>query len=97
MGVKFKGFDEFTKKLDKLSGTHTVSFDELFLPEFMARNTKFENIDDFAEKSGFNFGDMDSIDDAELEDFVIKNTSFNSWQAMKTKAAEEWTARKLKF
>ena len=102
MGVEFKGSKKFQKKLDKLEhgakeldGSHSVSFSELFYDGFMVDNTNFANINDFAEESGFDFSDSDSIDEKKLDEFVSSNTSFDSWSAMKSSAASKWTLKQL--
>lgn len=104
MGMKIKGLKEFEKKISNLSkksenanGQHSVPFDELFSKKFMDKYTTFESIDIFIEKSGFNFKDMDSINENELDKFVDSTTQFNTWKKMLTKASEIWTAKKLGF
>ncbi|WP_368251194.1 hypothetical protein [Enterococcus sp. 2201sp1_2201st1_B8_2201SCRN_220225] len=104
MGVKIQGLDQLQKRLKQmeqsassLNGSHSVSFNDLFTKKFMNRYTDFSIIDEFVEKSGFDFSDMESIDEADLDSFVNENTQFESWNKMKTKAAEEWTARQLGF
>ncbi|UDM79587.1 hypothetical protein [Vagococcus fluvialis] len=104
MGFKINGLDELKKNLEELGnnvksldGTHSVPFDELFLPSFMVNNTDFSNIDEFVNKSGFDFSNMESISEEELNEFVTNNTSFDSWDSMKVKATEEWTSKKLGF
>lgn len=104
MGFEIKGLKELQRKLDNLAkkadnldGNHSVPFDELFNKKFMQSYTSLESIDSFVEKSGFDFSDMDSIDENELNIFVNENTKFSTWDEMKTKAAEEWTAKKLGF
>ncbi|AXG89532.1 TPA: hypothetical protein IUW97_002487 [Enterococcus faecalis] len=104
MKFELNGFDElqhelnqFAKNADSLDGEHSVPFDELFTKEFMIENTKFSNIDEFIEKSGFDFSDMESIDDNKLDKFISSNTNFDSWEDMKSAAGSEWAAKKLGF
>ena len=101
---KITGLDELEKQLDKLSqaadeldGEHSVSFGVLFNPEFMSRNTQFQTIDEFTERSSFDFSDIESIDEAQLDKFIAEHTSFESWEDMKASAAQEWAAKKLGF
>lgn len=57
----------------------------------------FSNIDEFVEKSGFDFSNMESIDENELDSFIKENSSFDSWNSMKSKAAGFWTKNSLGF
>lgn len=104
MGVKINGLkdlqrklENFEKKANSTNGTHSVSFTELFNTGFMQSNTDFSNIEDFVEKSGFDFSDMESIDENELDSFVNENSVFDSWDSMKSKAAGLWTKKQLGF
>lgn len=102
MGVKIKGLQDLQrnlknmeKKADSLNGSHSVSFNELFYDGFMQSYTDFSSIDDFVEKSGYDFSNMESIDENELDSFIRKNSTFDSWNSMKSKAAGLWTKRQL--
>lgn len=102
MGVKITGMDNLMKKLNNLeknasslNGTHSIPFSELFNQKFMGQNSNFATIDEFAEKSNFDFSDLESIDEKKLDTFVNENSDFDSWDSMKSKATEEWTAKKL--
>lgn len=102
MSFEVNGFDESFKELnklskdaDKISGNNQVSFDELFTNSFMGKYTNFTNFDDFVTNSGFDFSDIESIPDSELDNFVSNNTSFSNWKKMLTKASEIWTIKKF--
>ena len=102
MGVKIKGLKELQrnlknleKKADSVNGSHSVPFNELFHDGFMQSYTNFSNIDEFVEKSGFDFSNMESIDENELDSFIKENWSFDSWNSMKSKAAGLWTKKQL--
>ena len=104
MKFELNGFDElqheinqFAKNGESLDDEHSVPFDKLFTKKFMIENTKFSNIDEFIEKSGFDFSDMESIDDNKLDNFISSNTNFDSWEDMKSAAGSEWVAKKLGF
>ncbi|ENZ5543314.1 hypothetical protein ACGWJW_002704 [Enterococcus hirae] len=104
MKFELNGLDDLQKNLNQLSknakeldGEHSVPFDELFNEKFMIENTNFSNIDDFIEKSGFDFSDIESIDDNELDNFVGSNTDFESWEDMKSAAGSEWVTKRLGF
>lgn len=102
MGVKINGLKDLQRKLENLekkanstNGTHSISFTELFNNGFMQSNTDFSDIEQFVEKSGFDFSDMESIDEIELDSFVKENSVFDSWHSMKSKAAGLWTKKQL--
>lgn len=102
MSFKIKGLNEFQKELKKLSDNarniskeNVVSFDELFIDSFMQKFTKFPTINEFIEKSGFDFTQLELIHDSELDEFVNNNTNFSDWQEMLNEASELWTMRKL--
>ncbi|WP_273478509.1 hypothetical protein WJ437_09105 [Ignavigranum ruoffiae] len=98
--VNFAGLDELERKLkshiEKVSNLgKNVPFTELFDEKFMSSNTKFDNIQSFADASKFDFENLDSIDEKELDQFVDSNTDFNNWEDMKNRAAEIWVKKQL--
>jgi hypothetical protein len=107
MTISFKitGLDEFKKKLnnlnsdiDKLSGEHAISFNELFSVSFMRKHTQFSSIDEMVNKSPFRVEseeDFERIPDAEWDTYVKAKTSFDSWQEMQSKAAQEYFGKKV--
>lgn len=104
MKSKITGLDKLIKNLDELqknasdiNGTHEIPFAELFNPTFMSEYSHFDNFENFAIESKFDWNDIDSIDESQLDIFIEKNTSFSSWSDMKNKGAEIWTAKKLGF
>lgn len=104
MSVKINGLKELQKNLKKmqrkassLGGSQSVPFTELFDNSFMRKNTKFSSIEKFVEKSGFDFSDIESVDEHELDIFVKKNTKFNSWESMLGEAGKLWTTKQLGF
>lgn len=107
MGVKTKGFDDFHKRLKQMGnkakelekGT-TVSFTDLFNDRFMQIHTKFNNIDEFFDKSPFEIQteeDFDKINENELDEYVRNHSRFSGWEDMKGKAGQEWVAKQLGF
>lgn len=102
MGTKITGLDQLIKKMEDLQknaadahGTHEVPLTELFDYNFMKKYTNFDDFEVFAEKSNFNWNDIESIDESQLDQFISDNSTFSSWSSMKTKAAEIWTVKKL--
>ncbi|ABF42474.1 conserved hypothetical protein [Candidatus Koribacter versatilis Ellin345] len=64
----------------------------------MAKCSQFISVDDLFAASDFKVEtpeDFKAIPDDQWDDFIRKNTSYESWNAMLTDAASEWTAKKL--
>lgn len=104
MSLKISGLDNLSKKsnkiktsVEKVQGSHLLPINELFNDKFMCKYSKFKSFGEFADKSSFDFSDIESINDAELDAFIRKNTSFSSWEEMKSTAAKDWTLKQLEF
>lgn len=104
MSFKMKWNNNFENRLnqlsedaDKISGDNQIPFEELFNQQFMRKHTEFNSIDEFVNKSGFDFTNMDSINESELDKFIEGHTSFSSWEDMKGKAAKLWITKQLGF
>lgn len=102
MGIKVKGLDKLNKRFDqladnarRLANKKEVSFDVLFTDSFMRKYTNFANIDEFEKLSGFDYSDIESIPDSDLDKFVSDNTSFSKWSEMLGKATELYVASEL--
>lgn len=90
-----KELENQVKKIEELGGN--VPFVELFPETFMTTYTNFKNIQDFVDKSGFDFENMETINATELDNFVREHTSFPNWEEMKNQAAEIWVNKQLNF
>lgn len=97
MKIKFNdsGLKKLKQNIKKLEGQHNVPFEEIFTKSFMQKYTDFDSIKSFASKSNFDFNDMESINENDLDKFVNDNTTFSNWKLMLTKASEQWTASKF--
>lgn len=105
--LKINGLDELTKTLDRmakgakeLDGEHKVPLTELLSPKFVSSHTRFANIDEMFEASGFKVEsqeDFAAIPDAEWDDFIRSISSFSDWQAMLGEAGSAWAVKKLGF
>ena len=105
--LKITGLNELSKKLDtlagnvaKLNGTHQVPIAEMLTPEFMAGHTRFANIDEFFDASGFQVisaADFEAIPTEPLDEFVRTESSFESWEAMAAEAGKTWALKQLKL
>jgi len=71
-----------------------ISFADLFTSEFLGEYTSFKTMDELFQKSGFTVEteeDFKEIPDKAWEDFIVKNSSFDSWKEMQIKAFEVFT------
>lgn len=102
--MKISGLDNLSNKLneikksaEKVQGDHSIPITEFFNNDFMCKHSKFKSFGEFADKSGFDFSDIESINDSELDAFIDKETSFSSWEEMKSTAAKNWALKQLGF
>ena len=93
-----KNFDELQKKLNSIEGEHKVPIVELISTEFMKRYTNFQSIEEMMKEGGI---DIESASESQIEsntawnEFVSKNTEFNSWKEMLVVAGEKYISDKL--
>lgn len=98
LGELSKQLKELEKEANKLEGSQSIPFSELFHTNFMNKYTNFNNIDEMFEKSGFKCTsneDFEKIPDSEWNDFVKNNTNFSNWENMKSTAGKEYVANQL--
>ncbi|MFT8412666.1 MAG: hypothetical protein ABF743_14395 [Schleiferilactobacillus perolens] len=99
------GFKDLSRKLNKmqkaakkLSGTHSVDFNKLFPGNFMQRRTNYSSIDAFLAAAGINSQeDLEAKPDTEMDAFVRKSSSFQTWQEMLDTASNDYISKKLGF
>lgn len=87
--------DKLKQNLEKVAeergDQQAVSYQDLFSPMFMQKNTSFATIDVFVRELGLkNFQEIEKIDDKVIDDFVKKETKFNNWQEMQQRAVSEY-------
>lgn len=99
MKIDLKGLNELSKRAKKLDGENIVSIDELFSKEFLEKYSAFSSFDEMIDMSGFkleNEEDFSKLSENEdWEFFIIKNTSFNSFEEMENEAAKEYVFNQL--
>lgn len=89
------GKDKLKQNLEKVAeergDQQAVSYQDLFSPMFMQKNTSFATIDVFVRELGLkDFQEIEKIDDKVIDDFVKKETKFNNWQEMQQRAVSEY-------
>ena len=99
-------FDDFLKditrlqrRLERIEGTQSVSFADLFTDEFMLLHSDFQSISAMLDASGFRVEsaeDFAAIPADEWDAFIKARSRFESWEAMRGAAGAEWMSRQLK-
>lgn len=92
------GLRKFGEKIEKIAKTETVSFPDLFNPDFMRKHAKVPTIEALFEAGGFDVNspeDFAAIPDEEWEANIRANTFFKSWEEMQRTAGAEWVMRQL--
>ena len=87
--------DKLKQNLEKVAeergDQQAVSYQDLFSPMFMQKDTSFATIDVFVRELGLkDFQEIEKIDDKVIDDFVKKETKFNNWQEMQQRAVSEY-------
>lgn len=102
MNFKFddSGFKKLSKNIKEIK--EKVPIEKLFSPMFMKRYTKSYNFEEFVLKCGLVNSEKEvtpeafrAIPDKDWNKYILKNTSFSSWQAMQEKALKEYLTSQL--
>lgn len=107
ISFELKGFDELQNslhdladKVESLGGEHEVTFEELFVQEFMISHTNFSTFNELLNSSPFEVNsseDFAAIPDAAFDQYISEVTNFDSWGNMLEEASCEYAARQLGF
>lgn len=101
MGVRVKGLNKLKKMerdVKKLSKPQSIQITELFTDSFLAKNTKFNNFVEFEQSEIFTkYKTIEEIPDVEMDEFIKRNSKFDSWEDILGTATEEYIAKKLGF
>lgn len=99
MSFKSNGnLDKLKKNLSELSGTNEVKLVELMNPDFISSCSQYSSLEELIDAAGFNVEskeDFEAIPDAEWEEFIVKNTSHESWLEMQKAALLIYTKANL--
>lgn len=103
--VKITGFKELEKtfkkmerNIDEFNDKKTVSMSELFDGGFLSAHSSFKTFDEMMTASGFKCEsqeDFNAIPEDQFDAFISANTTFQSWNDMKSSAATALVKRKL--
>ncbi|UKA27827.1 hypothetical protein IHC93_17600 [Photobacterium damselae subsp. damselae] len=92
------GLKKLEKNARELDGKHQVKLADLMSPDFITSCSNFKDLDHLFSESGFvveSKEDFEAIPDAEWEEFIVRNTSFDSWEEMQKAAGAEYVKKQL--
>lgn len=90
--MDMSGLKQLKKNLEALSGTHQVPFLDIFNPKFISANSRFGDFQDFARGAGYEVvtkEDLAAIPDDPWDEFIRRETPFESWSEMQKAAVME--------
>ena len=96
--MKIEGLDELAKDIDRMADTTNIPIEELLTPEFVSSHTKFANVEEMFEASGFKIKSQDdfaAIPYADWDKFVRSISAFSDFESMLGEAGEAWAVKKL--
>jgi len=96
--IDLSGLKRLTENAKALDGTTEVPFLEIMSPEFISSVSRFDDFDCFAKGAGYTVltaDDLKAIPDEPWDDFIRRETSFESWIEMQKAGAAEYVKRKL--
>lgn len=92
------GLKKLEKNARELDGKHQVKLVDLMSPNFITSCSNFKDLDHLFSGSGFiveSKEDFEAIPDTEWEEFIVSNTSFDSWEDMQKSAGAEYIKKQL--
>lgn len=90
--------NRLNQNLHEVASTTELRFDEIFTNEFLSECSSFRSLEELFEKSGFQVNsveDFKAIPDDDWENFIIQNTTYNSWLDMQTDAVTKAISKRL--
>lgn len=105
MGFKMTGVDKMLRNLDALQRraqnlSGPVLLEDLYPPEFMMRYTDFHGIDEMVEAFGRPISTLEQLEAVTEEEWtalLTSRTRFKTLTEMKSRATQEYAARRLGF
>lgn len=92
------GLNNFSKKLNSISGSHSYEISEVITDEFICQNSHFNSLDEFMLSCDIhNTEEFKSFPESKMDKFVQANTHFSSWQEMLKTAGAEYLKKQLGF
>ena len=99
MDLQVAGLEDLEKRvrnaadrIDDLQAGTEVESDRLFSERFMRDHTEFDSFSAFCTQSPWSFDDVGEVQNAprdQLNEYIDARTAFETWEGMKTQAAED--------
>ncbi len=92
------GFKKLAKNLKGMDGSNQVQWTDLMTSGFISGCSPYNDLEHFFAASGFEIKsteDFEAIPDNEWEDFILNNTSFDSWEDMQKTAMKDYVQKQL--
>ncbi len=92
------GLKILTENAKKMHETSEVKLTDIMAPEFIKNCSQFESLEHLFYSSGFRIEskeDFAAIPDNEWEEFIVNNTTFNSWEDMQKQAMTAYVKKQL--
>lgn len=80
---------------DKLSTDPREAFPDVFSMGFMKKYTTYNSIENFLDSSPADVNQPHSFETDEFKQFVSRNSVFDNWDEMVSKASEEWIVSEI--
>lgn len=94
------GFDNVIRRLNRISdnakqleGVNSVKVEDLMPPQYIVGQTKFSSVEEFMVAGGITA--QEQLEMPEWDQFVAKETKFDSWEEMVKDAGSQWVEKKL--
>ena len=90
--------ENLKKDLKILNKVHDIKLQELMTSEFISQHSHYMNLEHLLNESGFiieNLEDWKVVPDEKWNDFIVKNTSFPSWEEMQKEAMTIYIKKQL--
>ncbi|MCU7998115.1 hypothetical protein [Shewanella sp. SM95] len=88
-----KGLEKLKNNLKKLHGERQAGLNETMTPEFLNSCSSFSSLEELFTASGFvveSQDDFKAIPDDEWDEFIVSNTTFDSWSSMQKAALDKY-------
>lgn len=92
------GLKKLAKNAEAMSGTSQIKLKDFMTPKFISNCSNFNDIEHLFDESGFaveSKEDFEAIPDDKWNEFIVENTSFDSWEEMQKEAMAIYVKEQL--
>lgn len=97
--VNNNGIKRLFKNIESIEKRQSVKLGDLLNSEFMSKHTEFSSLNEMFDSSGLpceTEEEFNNIPRSKLDEFIINNTEFGSWDEMLRKAGAEHISKKIR-